>query len=745
VSTTTARKKFVLRALAVALVLALLLAVFVINRYRDAIALEVANKALGDSDMAVTDVSVESIRADYIRFDEIVLELASGTVVQVEGVSLPVKFLGLAGSTLHIDRVTVQPNDADTSSPQLASTLQSYLDAPTAMPGGTIAVDELLLPDLPKISDVAWFADMLNPTLRASIEGFDIFLTITPDLNTGYRASLRALLHDNTEAVMFAFRIDPTDTGYALHGKAVLLLESLLPVFHAIGAVPDNITQLVSTISGTFVTRIDDALPITIGSQLDMQSAIQVDYQAAEDSLFHVAVSDAQPINATFEYPSLDWAAISDGATLLISSAGLDTLPVILENGRCQSGIRCNTALRIDLDRVGFGALSIERVSLFAESVQLTSEDGEWQAMSDNATVSLRNASVAGRRFVVPGIVADLAASNDQLAVNLRLSTPEGGFSGRAGLRHDLSRHTGVMQFDAAVLDFGILNLSEAVADWPYELEVSSGHWRIDADMNWAVTDEGFAYTGSTVHSFESLAGSYGDTGFVGLDSEIEVTLDWQAEPSLSPASLDIALVDVGFPIKDLHGRFTADISKFAVDVDSASMTVLGGNVSVDPFRYEFGAVQNQLMLRTQHLQLPLMVGLADLDAVEISGSVSGDIPVTMKNGKIIIDKGLLENDPPGGAIRYGAGEGVVEDESQLGIVSRTLQNFEFDVLTSEVDYTENGDLKLQMRLTGINPDVDPDQPVILNLAIENNVPQMLRSLQATRSIEDVLEQRLSK
>ena len=51
----------------------------------------------------------------------------------------------------------------------------------------------------------------------------------------------------------------------------------------------------------------------------------------------------------------------------------------------------------------------------------------------------------------------------------------------------------------------------------------------------------------------------------------------------------------------------------------------------------------------------------------------------------------------------------------------------------------------LRMRLKGTNPDVDPTQPVILNLSVENNVPQMLRSLQATRSIEDVLEGRLSK
>ena len=740
------RKKpgFAIRVMAAALLLVLLVAIFVVNRYRDTIALEVANAALGGTDITVTDVSVDSIRADFVRFDEIIVELASGTIVRIDGVSLPVKLRSFAGSTLHIEKITVLRNDSDTSPPRLGSTLQSYLDAPATMPGGAIAIDSLLLPDMPPISDVAWYADQLNPTLRASIGEFDIFFTVTPDRDAGYRASLRTLLHDNTEALMLAFHIDPVEAGYALHGTTVLQLEPLLPVFHAIGAVPEDITQLMSTVTGTFVSRIDDELPITVGTQLEMQSTIQVDYQATDDFPIHVAITEAQPVNATFEYPSLSWAAVIASTRLTVSDAGIEALPVTLENVRCQSGIQCNAAVRVDLGQTRIGTLSIGGLSLSAASVQLTSLEGEWQAKSNNAIVELQDVSIAGLQFVVPNAVAEIAASNEQLSVVLLLSTPEGGFSGRANIRHDLSRHTGELRFADAALDFDILNLSEAVADWPYDLEVSSGHWRIDALVSWAVTDEGFAYTGTTTHSLDSLAGNYGDIGFIGLNSEIEVKIDWQAAPSLSPAAFDVSLIDIGFPIVDLHGRFAASIAALAADVDSVSMAVLGGNVSVDPFRYEHAADANQLMLRAKGIQLPLMVGLADLQAVEISGSVSGDIPVTLRNGKVIVDKGLLENDPPGGVIRYGADEGIVDEGTQLGIVARTLRNFEYTVLTSEVDYTDSGDLKLQMRLTGTNPEVDPDQPVILNLGIENNVPQMLRSLQATRSIEDVLEKRLS-
>ena len=70
------------------------------------------------------------------------------------------------------------------------------------------------------------------------------------------------------------------------------------------------------------------------------------------------------------------------------------------------------------------------------------------------------------------------------------------------------------------------------------------------------------------------------------------------------------------------------------------------------------------------------------------------------------------------------------------------MRNFHFDALSSDVEYTEDGDLVMKMRLSGINPDMDPNQPIILNLNVENNIPELLRSLQAVRSIEDILERR---
>jgi hypothetical protein len=174
-------------------------------------------------------------------------------------------------------------------------------------------------------------------------------------------------------------------------------------------------------------------------------------------------------------------------------------------------------------------------------------------------------------------------------------------------------------------------------------------------------------------------------------------------------------------------------------------MNTLGGKIVAEPFQLSATNEPNLVLLHARSIQLQLMVELAEFENIEMTGAVSGVLPVTISGNNITIEDGRLESDSSGGVIRYHSGDApldAVASESGINIVTRALSNFEFDSLTSDVDFTKAGDLKLQMRLTGINPDMDATQPIILNLGVENNVPQLLRSLQAIRSIEDILERR---
>ncbi len=82
---------------------------------------------------------------------------------------------------------------------------------------------------------------------------------------------------------------------------------------------------------------------------------------------------------------------------------------------------------------------------------------------------------------------------------------------------------------------------------------------------------------------------------------------------------------------------------------------------------------------------------------------------------------------------------------SGLGLATAALSNFAYESLTADVNYSKAGDLTLQMQIKGRNPELDEGRPVILNLGVENNVPQMLKSLQAARAVEELLERRLAE
>jgi hypothetical protein len=262
---------------AIALLVLISATAYFINLYRDSIALEVARSALGESDVRVVDVSVESISSNEVRFDEITLELAAGGIISIDGVTLPVRFRGLTDSTLHIDTVRFEPGAADTGPIRFAAGLQSFLQAPAATPGATIRIDEVLLPDMPLIRDVAWHADLLNPTLRATVGTFELITTTTEDDDGAFRGSLRALLPDDTEAVMLGFRLAPDQEGFLVRGTINLALEPLLPALHAIGAVPAEVTGLISTLSGVFEFRLeaDETLPVEVQATFDTASGIR--------------------------------------------------------------------------------------------------------------------------------------------------------------------------------------------------------------------------------------------------------------------------------------------------------------------------------------------------------------------------------------------------------------------------------------------------------------------------------------
>lgn len=343
--------------------------------------------------------------------------------------------------------------------------------------------------------------------------------------------------------------------------------------------------------------------------------------------------------------------------------------------------------------------------------------------------------------LVAPALDGQFVAGATYTA-ELNVSNPARSTAGRIVLQHDPADGEGNLEFRDGALDFETTPLSRRVQRWQMPWDLVHGEVTAAATLDWRELDGETVFGGQIRVDAENVAGNYADIAFAGLAGSMALTVDPAEGLRGEQAAMTVSLFDVGIPLEDVSASVQWDASGDALAISDLSMSLLGGRLTAEPFRYLITPGDADARLIVESVQLPLIVALAEFESVEMTGSISGMLPVSVAGKTVTISGGRLTSDPPGGVIRYLGGATDPADMSGLGLVSKALSNFRYESLTSDVDYTDEGDLKLQMRLTGVNPDMDDRQPVILNLGVENNIPQLLRSLQATRAIEDVLEKR---
>ncbi len=455
---------------------------------------------------------------------------------------------------------------------------------------------------------------------------------------------------------------------------------------------------------------------------LEVLSAEQTRIAFAPD--FELRLANVE--NAAFTVPSISVSLVSEAIVQLDDSgwrADVEKLEVLLDSVSDRDTLLASLPVSIS-------SLRIDDSGQFAEC---------------GFELAARAASFRwnGVGLAAPGAAGKLLLDDGVLTTSLELSDAAGALSAHVDGRYEIAAGRGTLAVRDAGLQFDQQPLSARLLEWPYPWDLVSGAWAADLELEFAAVANGWNYDGTLTQGVKSLAGHYNEIVFSGLDADLSAHISSDKGITVSPSSLTLALLDVGIPIEQLGAEFAVDVSGQSLAVTSLSMTVLGGKIQADPFSYDLQQESTNIMLRPQSIQLQFMVDLAEFEDIELSGGISGMIPVTVSGKTITVTGGRLASDAPGGVIRYGAGASAeaVGNEG-INLVARALGNFQFDSLTSDVDYTEAGDLKLQMRLSGINPDMDATQPVILNLGVENNVPQLLRSLQATRAIEDLLQRK---
>jgi len=144
-------------------------------------------------------------------------------------------------------------------------------------------------------------------------------------------------------------------------------------------------------------------------------------------------------------------------------------------------------------------------------------------------------------------------------------------------------------------------------------------------------------------------------------------------------------------------------------------------------------------------LRLASLVALADYPGLEADGLISGYLPFIIEGDTISIERGLVGALKPGGSIRYTPADSTPSNNQSLLLVNDALSNYQYQTMNTEVFYDEGGELLLSVQLQGRNPDMNNGQEINLNVNITDNIPSLLKSLQASRVITDELERFISQ
>jgi len=284
--------------------------------------------------------------------------------------------------------------------------------------------------------------------------------------------------------------------------------------------------------------------------------------------------------------------------------------------------------------------------------------------------------------------------------------------------------------------------LSRLLKDWPYSFDITGGRVSGSGRLVWqqAVDLHGIVH-------LDKLGGHYKQVAFAGLSGKValeRINSKGEGLRTSKDAQLHVDVVDVGFPVEKIdvrlalapHPRTVAPL----VRVRQFNAQLLGGQARSGPFELDFGREKNTFVVQLEQIGLNEIMKLEQQEGLVGSGMLDGQIPVEISSEGIMVTRGQLSARAPGGNIRYTPTAKVAalaQANPNVDIVVKALSNFQYHLLDVNTDYQPDGDLNLQVRLQGMNPDWQAGQPVHLNLNLEENILDLLRSLQMSTDISE--------
>lgn len=216
---------------------------------------------------------------------------------------------------------------------------------------------------------------------------------------------------------------------------------------------------------------------------------------------------------------------------------------------------------------------------------------------------------------------------------------------------------------------------------------------------------------------------------------------------------LSVDTARMGVPLGGGSVRFAVRPSG-VVEIEALDWRLHGGTLhtaaAIDP-----NADENALALAVEQVDLASLIAGLGREDLDMTGRVSGSLPLRLAGDRIFADGGRLMAIGDGGVIRYRpGGEAPAADAPAqpksgsvggMGLVLDALRNFHYRTLEVGVQGELTGEMDLQLKIEGSNPDVYDGYPFQINLNLEGPLADVVRGSQTGFRVQDAVEERFQK
>jgi hypothetical protein len=282
---------------------------------------------------------------------------------------------------------------------------------------------------------------------------------------------------------------------------------------------------------------------------------------------------------------------------------------------------------------------------------------------------------------------------------------------------------------------------------WPALLELNTG--RLDGQLALRIPQQG----NMSIHiglDTQGLGGVYDRLEMNGLSGKVALDLKGD-QLNVSVPAFKADTLNPGFTLGplELSGTYRARLAEPLAGTLSwqlAQTAILGGRLWIPPGQGSLGDFTLALPLQLSGLQLASLLEAYPTEGLSGEGTIDGQLPLHWTRQGIRVEQGAIGARGPG-VLRFRSERISAMGRSNPGmkLVADALDDFHYDVLRSGVDYHEDGTLILSLRLEGRNPDIEKGRAFNFGINLEENIPQLLTSLQLTDRVSDTIQRRVQE